>query len=213
MFSGSIEYRDVETDVVLSRNYDTLLRYEEVAGASGEIVKDEPFTQIRRIDFHGCPAYIKVNWNNPLVRLRTIGASDRGGREYRMLRRCSELGISVPRPLAHGVRRTFWGVVLESFVIVEAFEDAEPLSSFIRREGERVAHEPQFRTLVSNIAREIRTIHSNGIYYIRPTTKDILIRRTAHDAPFEYRLLDLPTAQRGVADWWVLGGQHKEIAA
>lgn len=189
------------------------LTYDEVAWCPGAIVKNEKYTQIRRIVFRGQPAYIKVTWGNPLVRLRTMGASDRGGREFRMLETCRNLGIAVPKPLGHGVRRTFWGVVLENFVVIEAFEGAQSLADWLKAYGADAANVAGFDELIRDLSSQLRTIHASGIYFVRPSAKDILIRQTPDGARFDFRLLDVPAARQAAADWRVRIGQRRDIAA
>lgn len=182
----------------------------KVLGFPGERVLDcGPQCDLYRVEgVSPQPALFIKRFNYPTWRMRLhflgrcfFGRS-RAKREFRCLRLMHRLGINSSRPLSWGERRVF-GFLAQSYLIVEGVPASDSLREFALRYFHKAAS-PRGRvlkrTMMDQLADQIRLMHSKHFYHGDLRWENILIRPTPRE-DFEFFLINALRGKR-VWAWW-----------
>lgn len=155
-----------------------------------DIVKAGPARRVWRFRPDGAVAevYVKENLLAEMTdTIKYLFGPAKAVKEWRMLLRLRERGVSVPRPLAVGVRRR--GPILESSVLVtEALGEVEPLVNYFAAHASSASH-AEVAAFTESFAGFVRRLHEAGVVQRDFHAGNIMVEGPPDDARFH--LLDL----------------------
>ncbi len=165
----------------------------------------------------------------------TLVQSSRAKSEYRVLAAMRRWGIQAVRPIAWGEQRLY-GLVRSCFLITEAVPDAMSLATFIHRYGPGIARdaagdvgragaarEPKLglpewaaieakRSILINLARQVRFMHDAGFVHRDLFWRNVLIRPLPN-REFEFYFLDASVGRRIRVRQWRRESIVRDLAA
>lgn len=157
--------------------------------------------------------FLKIYAYRGLWRLRTLFVPSRALREYRNLLRLSELGFSVPQPVAGGQARTL-GFVGESFVMTRAVERPASIWTYLH-EPAKAPFPPPGRAerlrLIAEFARTMRRAHEEKFFIHTLRSKNVLL--TKDGDRYAIQVIDVPFA--GIWRWRIFprAGRIRDLAS
>ncbi len=113
--------------------------------------------------------------------LKNAMRASRSLRAWRSFERLERMGFDVPRRLLCGERR-LGPLLLDSFLVTEAVEDAPSIAGLIApersapgREGSELGPRPR-RRLIELLAGLVRRLHAGGVYHADLAPTNVLLR-------------------------------------
>ena len=109
--------------------------------------------------------------------------------EWKKLRHFNKIGLASPKPLAFSERKRF-GLLDESCLLIEVIPFAPPLNKYLEKNDLRSEKK---RELVIVLARFIKSLHDNNVFYRDLHSGNILVREKK-ETGFELFFIDLHKA-------------------
>ena len=115
--------------------------------------------------------------------------------EFETMARLRERGVSVPEPLAAGVRRS-GGILRDSILITRALEAAMPLDEYFPARMGRASHK-EATAFTTEFARFVRQLHDAGLFHRDFHAGNVFVGGTGEKPAFW--LLDLADTRLGAS--------------
>ena len=122
-------------------------------------------------------------------KLKHILVPSKAFSEWKKLRHFNSIGLPSPRPLAFSERKRF-GLLGECCLLIEAIPSALPINKYLEKND---LESEKKRELIIALARFIKTLHDNNVFYRDLHSGNILVRKK-NEADFELFFIDLHKA-------------------
>jgi len=122
-------------------------------------------------------------------KLKHILVPSKAFSEWKKLRHFNSIGLPSPKPLAFSERKRF-GLLGESCLLIEAIPSALPINKYLEKNNLKPEKK---RELIIALARFIKTLHDNNVFYRDLHSGNILVRKKK-EADFELFFIDLHMA-------------------
>ncbi len=176
----------------------------------GEVVKEERRTRLVLWKTPDHTFYSKHYFYPGASRLKTFGSMPKAKREYLTLGFLKKLGIPCVEAAGWGACRGRWGGVLKCFILTVREENTVNFRTWLRNASPGGRFRYQTESIMKDLGRYIRKLHTRGFFLLRPNTRNILIRHQGADRP-DILFLDQPYARhlKGPGAVW---GQMKDLS-
>ncbi len=138
------------------------------------------------------PVFVKIYTykKSPFQRLWRAATSRS---ETRNLIFFQSIGIASPRVVGWGLRRNFFGKIVEEFIVTEAVTDSQMLTDFVAtacpdRSTQEYCHRRD--SIINQLGRWTRAMHDNGFFHQDLKWRNILGRMSGEDV--ELYWIDCP---------------------